>query len=76
MSRRDDRTRVDIFTRTYRINGEVTLMHGSRLTDYIVDSKEFFAVTNARVLDHAGREVLSAPFINVARDQIELLVPS
>lgn len=72
---REDRTRVVILTRTYRVTGEVALTAGARLTDYIVDAKQFLAVINAEVTTHSGREVLRAPFLNVHRDHIEIIVP-
>ena len=72
---REDRTRITILTTTYRIHGEVALTAGARLTDFIVDAKTFIAVANAEVTTHAGREILRAPFLNVHRDQIEIIVP-
>lgn len=72
---REDRTRVVILTSSYRITGEIALTAGARLTDYIVDAKQFVAVANAEVTTHTGREILRAPFMNVHRDHIEIIVP-
>ena len=72
---REDRTKVTILTSSYKIHGEVALAAGARLTDYIVDADTFLAVANAEVSTHAGREVLRAPFLNVHRDHIEIIVP-
>lgn len=72
---RDDRTRVTILTASYKIHGEIALTAGARLTDYIVDAKNFIAVAEAEVLTHSGREVVRAPFLNVNRDLIEVLIP-
>jgi len=73
---REDRTRVIILTAHYQINGEVALTAGARLTDFIVDAKRFVAVANAEVTNHSGREIVRAPFLNVHRDQIEIIVPA
>ena len=50
-------------------------MAGARLTDYMTEAKAFFAVTDAEVweLTPGGRQVLSAPFINVSRDHVEVV---
>ena len=73
---REDRTKVTILTRNYRIQGEVALAVGARLTDFSVDAKTFIAIVNAEVTTHSGRDVLSAPFLNVHRDHIELIAPA
>ena len=65
-----------ILTEHYRITGDVALAAGARLTDYIVDAAKFFAVTNAEVTDHTGREILSSTFINVHREHVEVIVPA
>jgi hypothetical protein len=71
----DDRMKVLILTEHFRITGEVALIQGARLTDYLVSSKPFLAVTDAEVLDHEGRRVLFSSFLNVHRDHIEIIVP-
>lgn len=73
---REDRTKVLIITTSYRVTGEIALAVGSRLTDYIVEARQFIAVANAEVTDHSGREILTVPFLNVNRDHVELIVPS
>ena len=74
MTSEESRTTVTILTGSYRIKGFIDLMPGARITDYMVESKEFIAVTNAEVWQQE-RKVLSAPFINVARDHIEIVMP-
>ena len=72
----DDVTRVIIFTQSYRVTGQVALARQNRrLTDYMLEAKEFIAVIKAEVTDHAGRLVLSAPFLNVQRAHVEVIVP-
>ena len=75
MTKREDRTRVILLTENYRVTGEIHLVAGARLTDYLTEAKSFIAVTEAQVTDHSGREVLSAPFVNVNRDHVEVIVP-
>jgi hypothetical protein len=43
----------------------------------MAEARDFIAVTNAEVweLQVGGRQVLSAPFINVSRDHIEIILP-
>ena len=72
MPKREDLTSVIILTENYRINGSVALTPGARLTDYIVEAKEFIAVVDADVSDHLGRAVLSAPFLNVHRAHVDM----
>ena len=71
------RTKITILTGTYRIKGYIDLIPGARLTDFIVESKDFVAVTNAEVYESVlgGRQVLSAPFINVNRNCIQIVTP-
>ena len=71
----DTKTRVVIIAGSYRIKGEIELVPGARLTDYMLDAKAFFAVTRAEVWDLEGRRILSAPFLNVSRDQVVIVAP-
>lgn len=71
----ENRTRVVILTRTFRVKGNIHLVPGARVTDYMVDSDDFIAVTDAEVWDLGGRQVLTSPFINVSRDHIEIVMP-
>jgi hypothetical protein len=73
----EPKTKVTILTSTYRIKGYIDLLPGARITDYMAEARDFIAVTNAEVweLQVAGRQVLSAPFINVSREHIEIILP-
>ena len=73
----ETRTRVTIFTGSYRIKGYIDLLPGARITDFMAEAREFIAVVNAEVweLQVGGRQVLSAPFINVSREHIEIILP-
>ena len=71
----ENKTKLTILTGTYRIKGHVELTPGARVTDFLVESKEFIAVTDAEVWEIAGRHVMSTPFLNVSRNHIEVVVP-
>jgi hypothetical protein len=73
----EQKTKVTILTSTYRIKGNIDLLPDARVTDYMAEARDFIAVTNAEVweLQVGGRQVLSAPFINVSRDHIEVILP-
>ena len=71
----ETRMKVTILTGTYRVIGYIQLLPGARLTDYLVESKDFIAVTDAEVWELGNRRVLNAPFINVARDHIQIVTP-
>lgn len=69
------KTKVIILTGHYRILGHISVLPEARVTDYICESKEFIAVTDAEVWDHDERKVSSSSFMNVNRDHIEIIMP-
>ena len=69
------RTKVTILTGTYRIKGYIELVPGARVTDYMVEAKGFIAVTDAEVWETGDRRVLTAAFLNVSRDHIQVVMP-
>jgi hypothetical protein len=71
----ENKTRVTILTGTYRIKGNIDLLPGARVTDYMAESKGFIAVTDAEVWEVVGRQVFTAPFVNVNRDHIQIITP-
>jgi hypothetical protein len=75
MAEGESRARVVIVAGSYRIKGEIELVTGARVTDYILDAKSFFAVTHAEVWDLDGRKILSAPFLNVSRSHVVVIAP-
>jgi len=75
MAADETRTKVTILTGTYRIKGQIDLLPGSRVTDFMTQAKEFIAVTDAEVWEAVGRQVFTAPFINVNRDHIQIIAP-
>jgi hypothetical protein len=73
----EPKTKVTILTSSYRIKGHIELLPGARITDFMTEARDFIAVVNAEVweLQVGGRQVLSAPFINVSRGHIEIILP-
>ena len=43
----------------------------------MTEARDFIAVTNAEVweLQPGGRQVAAAPFLNISRDHIEIILP-
>jgi len=75
MTEGDSKTRVVILAGAYRIKGEIELVPGARITDYILDAKEFIAVTRAEVWDLDGRKIFAASFLNVNRAHVVVVAP-
>ena len=75
MSTHENKTRVTMLTGSYRIKGYIDLLPGARVTDYMREAREFVAVSDAEVYEAevAGRQVLTAPFIDVNRAHIEII---
>ena len=74
----ENRTKVTIFTASYRIKGYIDLIPGARVTDFMAESRAFIAVTEAEVweLEVGGRQLLSAPFVDVSREHIQVIAPA
>jgi len=70
-------TKVTILTGSYRIKGFINVMPGARVTDFMTEAKGFIALTDAEVweLSVGGRQLVAAPFLNVSRDHIQVIVP-
>lgn len=66
---------VIIQTLTHRIRGNIHIRPGERLKDEITRSEGFFAITDATVFDHAGKELHRGDFIAVNRDHIVWILP-
>ncbi len=75
MENQTSRTKVMILTGTYRVKGFISLVPGARVTDYMVEAKDFIAVTDAEVRDLNDRHLLNAPFLNVSRDSVHIVAP-
>lgn len=72
-----DRVRVVIATPVYRIEGEMYVLSGSRLTDALNSkAKDFFAITEAKVFRLDSDELLYEPdYLAVNRDSISVIFP-
>ena len=75
MEGEQNKTKITILTRSFRVRGYIFITPSARVTDFLVESKNFIAVTDAEVWELGGRLVLNAPFINVSRDHIEIVMP-
>ncbi len=74
MEGQESRTKVVILTGSYRIKGYIDLLPGARVTDYILGAKNFIVVTEAEIWSVGGNGlVLSAQFVDVSRDRIEVI---
>ena len=72
-----DRVRVVIITTACRIEGDMYVLSGSRLTDALNSkAKDFFAITDARVFDSKSGELLYEPeYLAVGRSSIVTIFP-
>ena len=77
MPQNETRTKVTILTGSYRIKGFIDLIPGARVTDYMSEARGFIAVTDAEVWELAvgGRQMISAKFLNVSREHIQVITP-
>lgn len=75
MATHENQTKITILTGSYRITGYIDLVAGARVTDFMLESKEFMVVMDAEVFSAApgGQQILAAPFIDVNRNQIEII---
>ena len=76
MNEHEEKMRVTILTTTYRITGVIELFQGARLTDYLSEAGSFIAVTDAEVSDKDNQKILTTSFLNVHRDNIEVILPA
>ena len=70
-----NKTKVTILTGTYRIKGYIELMPGARVTDFMVEAKDFIAVTEAEIWELGDRKIMNAPFLNVSRQHVQIIMP-
>lgn len=72
-----ERIKVTIATTMYRIEGQMHVLSGSRLTDALNSkSKDFVAITDAKVYDITGNQLLFEPsYLAIGRESITLVFP-
>jgi hypothetical protein len=74
---RENMTEVVILTNNYKVKGWIALVPGARLTDYIDESKDFIAVTDAHVWNrHNLQKIMGSRFLDINREDIEIIAPS
>ena len=76
MSDIQESTEVLILTTTYSVQGRISLVQGARLTDYIRQSGEFIAVSDAIVSDLKGNELFQTSFLDIGKTHIEIISPA
>lgn len=69
--------RVMIITKDHRIEGEMHILEGSRLTDALnAKSKDFYALTAAKIWGVSDTVLVASPeYVAVARDAITAIFP-
>ncbi len=75
MSEDAGKQRVLIFTHQFEIIGDLNIYQGVRLTDYMNESNSFISVTGVEVKRQSGETLMKAGFLNVRKDDIEMIVP-
>lgn len=75
MADEQDSTEVLILTSTFSIQGRIGLLPGVRLTDYIRQSGDFIAVSNATVAELKGKELFQSAFLDISKNHIEIISP-
>lgn len=70
------KTKVLIITKDFKIEGEIDLVPGARLTDFMNETNRFMVVSGATVSHHNDKEVLQGEFINVLVQNIEIILPA
>lgn len=69
--------RVMIITKDHRIEGEMYILEGSRLTDALnAKSKDFYALTAAKIWRVADETLIASPeYVAIAREAITAIFP-
>jgi hypothetical protein len=72
-----DTIRVMIITKDHRIEGDMHILEGSRLSDSLNSkNKDFYAITNATIHRVEDERLVASPqFIVVAREGITAIFP-
>jgi hypothetical protein len=72
-----EKIRVMIYTARYRVEADLHIIPGSRLTDIMnVKSKDFLPLTNVKILSSDEDEILQeASYAAILRDSIIIISP-
>jgi hypothetical protein len=71
----ESKQKIRIFTRQFEIVGDLHIYSGVRLTDFMNESKDFMSVTDVEVRRLSDGTLISAKFLNVRKDEIEIILP-
>ena len=71
----DAKTRILILMKDFRITGSIDLLPGVRISDYLLECRDFMAITDAEVWNLEGRKILASSFLDVNREHIDLIMP-
>jgi hypothetical protein len=71
-----DKLKVVILTNTIRVEGEMHLVSGTRLTDIVnVKTKDFFPITNAKIFADSGETLYDLDYVAINREEIVAIFP-
>ncbi len=72
-----DKLRVVVVVNNWRIEGDMHVLAGSRLTDALNSkSKDFLAITDALVFDAlSGKQLFKPEYLAVNRDAVSVVFP-
>jgi len=70
--------RIMAITKDHRIEGDMHILEGSRLTDSLNSrSKDFYALTNAHIYRLGDNQLVASPeYVAVAREGITAIFPA
>lgn len=72
-----DKVRCVVVVGNWRVEGDIHVLAGSRLTDALNSkAKDFIAVTDSVVFDATtGKEIFRPPYLAVNRDAMSVIFP-
>lgn len=72
-----DKVRCVVVTGSWRVEADLYVLEGSRLTDALNSkAKDFIAATDAKVFDVAtGQELYAPKYLAINRDSISVIFP-
>ncbi|MHB1342295.1 MAG: DUF6812 domain-containing protein [Coriobacteriia bacterium] len=72
-----DTVRVMVITKDHRIEGDMHILEGSRLTDSLNSrGKDFYALTNAKIFAVTTDELVASPeYVAVSREGMTAIFP-
>lgn len=72
-----DTVRVMVITKDHRIEGDMHILEGSRLTDSLNSrGKDFYALTEAKIYSLVSDQLVATPdYVAVARDGMTAIFP-